>query len=153
MDKRFESIDEILDFAIANEIEANQFYLELAARMDVPAMKRVFEEFAQEEQGHRAKLEAVERGAWQLDGMKERIENMGLADYLVDIEPTADMSYADALVLAMKKEKAAYRLYIDLAERAEADDVKNLFLSLAAEEARHKLRFEIEYDDVVLKED
>jgi rubrerythrin len=153
MDKRFESIDEILDFAIANEIEANQFYLELAAKMDVPAMKRVFEEFAQEEEGHRAKLEAVKRGSWQLDGMKERIENMGLADYLVDIEPTADMSYADALVLAMKKEKAAYRLYIDLADRAEADDIKNLFLSLAAEEARHKLRFEIEYDDVVLKED
>jgi rubrerythrin len=154
MDKRFESIDEILDFAIANEIEANQFYLELAAKMDVPVMKQVFEEFAREEEGHRAKLEAVKRGSWQLDGMKERIQTMGLADYLVDPgAPGADMSYADALVLAMKKEKAAYKLYIDLADRAEADDIRNLFLSLAAEEAKHKLRFEIEYDDVVLKED
>jgi rubrerythrin len=153
MDKRFESIDEILDFAIANEIEAKAFYLELAAQTDVPVMEQIFEEFAQEEEGHRAKLEAVKRGSWQLDGMKARIQTIGLADYLVDVEPSADMRYADALILAMKKEKAAYKLYFDLADAAEAQEMKDLFLSLAAEEAKHKLRFEIEYDDVVLKED
>jgi rubrerythrin len=36
---------------------------------------------------------------------------------------------------------------------AEGEALRNLFLALAAEEARHKLRFEIEYDDHVLKED
>jgi hypothetical protein len=116
-------------------------------------MEQIFEEFAQEEEGHRAKLEAVKRGSWQLDGMKARIQTIGLADYLVDVEPSADMRYADALILAMKKEKAAYKLYFDLADAAEAQEMKDLFLSLAAEEAKHKLRFEIEYDDVVLKED
>jgi rubrerythrin len=52
----------------------------------------------------------------------------------------------------MKKEKAAYRLYLDLATAAGAGELADLFRSLAAEEAKHKLRFEIEYDDVVLKE-
>jgi rubrerythrin len=61
------------------------------------------------------------------------------------------MTYAEALILAMKKEKAAYRLYTDLAGVAEAEELTNLFLSLAAEEAKHKLRFEIEYDDHVLE--
>ena len=32
------------------------------------------------------------------------------------------------------------------------DKVKKLFLTLANEEAKHKLRFEIEYDDEVLNE-
>jgi len=36
---------------------------------------------------------------------------------------------------------------------AEAEELTDMFLALAQEEARHKLRFEIEYDDVVLKED
>ncbi len=55
-------------------------------------------------------------------------------------------------VLAMKKEKAAFRLYLDLAAQVQSEDQKTLFLALAEEEARHKLRFELEYDKVVLRE-
>lgn len=153
MDKRFESIDEILDFAIANEVEANRLYLDLAARMDVAAMKEVFEDFAREEQGHKAKLEAVKRGEYSFGAGAAQVQDLGLADYLVADEPTPDMSYAEALILAMKKEKAAYRLYLDLAAVAESEELTTMFLALASEEAKHKLRFEIEYDDVVLKDD
>jgi rubrerythrin len=52
----------------------------------------------------------------------------------------------------MKREKAAYRLYLDLAAVAEAEELTETFLWLAQEEAKHKLRFEIEYDDQVLKD-
>ena len=153
MTERFESVEAALDFAIGNEAEANAFYLELAERMDVPVMKQVFEEFAAEELGHKAKLEAVKRGGWSLDGMNEQVRTLGLADYLVDVPPQPDMTYVEALILAMKKEKLAYKLYLDLATAAGAGELADLFRSLAAEEAKHKLRFEIEYDDVVLKED
>ncbi len=57
---RFESVGAVLDFAIGNEVEAHAFYLELAARADVAAMRQVFEEFAAEELRHKAKLEAVQ---------------------------------------------------------------------------------------------
>ena len=86
-----------------------------------------------------------------IEGALQGVYN--LADYVVDVEPHADMDYTDALITAMRKEKAAYRLYLELAATAEAEELANIFLSLAQEEARHKLRFEIEYDDVVLKED
>jgi len=36
---------------------------------------------------------------------------------------------------------------------AQNDALRSLFFSLAAEEAKHRLRFEVEYDDHVLKED
>ena len=153
MTKRFESVDEILDFAIANEVGANQFYLDLAGKMEVPAMKQAFEEFAQEEAGHKAKLEAVKRGEFSFGAGAAKVQSLGLADYLVESEPKTDMTYVEALILAMKQEKAAYKLYLDLAAAAETQELTDLFLALAAEEAKHKLRFEIEYDDVLLKED
>jgi len=151
--KRFNSVEEILDFAIEREIEANKFYTELAERMDRPEMRKVFEDFAKEELGHKAKLEAVKQGKFAISSEEEKVPSLGIADYAVDVEPKPDMSYADTLVVAMKKEKAAYRLYLDLAAVAEDEELTNMFLSLANEEAKHKLRFEIEYDDVILKED
>jgi rubrerythrin len=153
MSKTFKNVNEILDFAIAREIEASEFYTALAAKMQVPALKQAFLDFAKEEQGHRAKLEAVKRGEYSFGAAAQELMGLGLADYLVSAEPTPDMSYAEALVLAMKKEKAAFKLYTHLASVAKDDALRNLFLSLATEEAKHKLRFEVEYDDHVLKED
>lgn len=150
---RSETMDKVLDYAIAREIEASQFYLDLAAMMGTDAMKKVFRDFAREELGHKAKLEDVKAGEYGLDPGGFEVKGLGLADYLVESEPTPDMTYAEALVLAMKKEKAAYRLYMDLAEAVEVSELVAIFHSLAAEEAKHKLRFEMEYDDLVLKED
>ncbi|HUW20355.1 MAG TPA: ferritin family protein [Sedimentisphaerales bacterium] len=149
--KRFGSVDEILDFAIAREVEANKFYTELAQRMGSPAMREVFEEFAIEELGHKMKLEAVKGG--QIKLKEEQVQSLEIADYVVEEEIRSDMSYADVLVVAMRKEKVSYRLYIDLAGAAEAEELTEMFLALAQEEAKHKLRFEIEYDDIILKED
>ncbi|MHC4560004.1 MAG: ferritin-like domain-containing protein [Planctomycetota bacterium] len=149
MDK-FDSFDNILDFAIEKEIEANQFYTDLASKMENPAMGEVFEAFAKEELGHKAKLEAIKQGK-EIQAAAN-VTDLRIADYTVDVEPAPDMSYQDALILAMKKEKAAFRLYLALADQVEKADQKSLFLSLAQEEAKHKLRFEIEYDDVVLSQ-
>ncbi len=146
----FESFVAVLEYAIEKEIEANQFYTDLAKQMKNPAMSKVFEAFAKEELGHKAKLEAIKQGK-EIQPVKN-ITDLRIADYTVDVEPAPDMSYQDALILAMKKEKVAFRLYLDLADQVENEDQKALFLSLAQEEAKHKLRFEIEYDDVVLNE-
>ena len=146
----FESFIAVLDYAIEKEVEANQFYVDLAKKMKNPAMSKVFEAFAKEELGHKAKLEAIKQGK-EIQPAKE-ITDLKIADYTVDVEPAPDMSYQDALILAMKKEKAAFRLYLDLADQVENEDQKALFLSLAQEEAKHKLRFEIEYDDVMLNQ-
>jgi rubrerythrin len=62
------------------------------------------------------------------------------------------MTYSDALILAMKKEKNAFRLYSFLSEETTDPLLKGLFLTLALEESRHKLRFELEYDEFVLRE-
>jgi rubrerythrin len=146
----FDSFQAILDFAIDKEAEANQFYLNLAQKMKTPAMRQVFEGFAKEELGHKAKLEAIKQG--QKAEPVRHVTDLRIADYIVDVEQGPDMSYQDALVVAMKNEKAAFRLYVDLADQVKDDDQKAIFLALAQEEAKHKLRFEIEYDEAVLTE-
>jgi rubrerythrin len=82
----------------------------------------------------------------------EKVQDLRISDYMVDVEATPDMSFRDALILAMKREKAAYRLYTNLAYLASRDEVRNMFQSLAREEAKHKLRFEIEYDEKIYGE-
>jgi rubrerythrin len=142
--KTFSSVDEILGFAIDREAEAIQLYKDLAARVDKPEIQRVLEDFAEEELEHKAKLEAIRQGEVTLK--EEDVGDLGIADYVGGGEPRPDMSYADVLVLAMKKEKVSYKLYLDLAAIAQDQRLKDMFMLLAQEEAHHKLRFELEYD-------
>jgi rubrerythrin len=142
-------IDEVLDFAIEEEEKAAAFYTNLAEKMDHPSMKKVFLGFAREEMGHKAKLLAVKENKTAFQPADGKILDLKISEYLVDKEPQADMDYQDALIIAMKKEKAAFRLYTDLAASTEDEVVKATFLALAQEEAKHKLRFEVAYDDLL----
>jgi len=74
---------------------------------------------------------------------------MKMSDYLVKSNTKGKMTYQDALILAMKREKAAYKLYKRLAKSAPTKELKIIFTKLAAEEANHKMNFEIEYDDYI----
>lgn len=147
----FASTNDILDFAIQNEQNAVEFYNELAKVARTNDMRSTFTQFAQEEMGHKARLIKIkEEGIFNLPTSK--VTDLKIADYVVRTEPKAEMNYEQTLVLAMKREKAAFKLYMKLSENAPNKELKNLFLGLAQEEARHKLRFELEYDEFVLKE-
>jgi rubrerythrin len=151
MPMEFQSADDVLDYAIHREEEAAAFYERLAERAERESMRRIFLEFAGEEKGHRAKLMAVKKGQ-KLQVSRREIRDLKIADYLADVDPEEELDYQQALVLAMKAEKEAYRLYLTLADSAEETSLRELFLDLAQEEAKHKLRFEIEYDDRVLRD-
>lgn len=149
--KQFNILDDILDFAIEGEIKAYKFYTDLASKMDNPDMKKVFLDFAAEEQGHKKQLEDIKKGK-TFNVSDKKVADLKIAEFTVDVEPTPNMDYQSALVLAMKKEKKAFQLYTTLANIIENTTAKQLFQSLAQQEAKHKLRFELEYDDVILKD-
>mgnify|MGYP003573717711 CR=1 FL=1 len=148
---KWNEVDEVLDFAIANEEEAARFYYDLSSRAENKWMRKVFEDYAKEEMRHKDKLMSVKKGKILL-GSSKKVLDLKMSDYLVDVEATGDLDYQDAIILAMKKEKAAFRLYHDLSEAAEDEQVRELFAGLAQEEAKHKLRFELEYDDKFLQD-
>lgn len=150
MDK-FKNADEILDFAIEKEQEAVNFYTRLANNARNEEMKQVFEQFAQEEVSHKMRLQKIKDDR-SFVFSEEKVMDLSISDYVVPTKITPDMSYQDALVVAMNREKAAFKLYMKLASQVDDGTLKELFLTLAQEESKHKLRFELEYDEYVLKE-
>ena len=148
---KFENVNQVLDFAMESEQEAVDFYTELSEQASSKEMEAIFKQFAKEEMGHKSRIMNIkEEGTFKKT--KGNITDLKIADYTVDITPHPKMKYDEALVVAMKKEKAAFKLYNDLAKQAPTDKIKELFLELAQEESKHKLRFEIEYDEYVMRE-
>ena len=148
--EKFKSANEILDFAMQSEQEAVDFYKLLASQVKNPEIKETFLQLAREEVSHKARLQKIkEEGVFEMT--EEHISDLKVADYVVKVKPSPDMDYADALVLAMKKEKAAFNLYTSLEQRTDNPELKKIFHSLAIEESKHKLRFEKEYDDFVMR--
>lgn len=148
--EEFHSFDEIMDYAIDREIESYKFYVDLAKRTKNSIMRNVFESFAMEELSYQAKLKAMKKS--QKFKPAEKIGNLKIADYFVDVKSDSDSCYKEMFVLAAKKEAAAARLYTDLSSIVKGKDQKDIFLLLALEETRHKLYFETAYDDITLKD-
>ena len=143
---KFISTDGILDFAIGKEEEAAALYRDLAEKAVSPGLKNSLLEFAAEEDRHKQRLLAIKAG--DLEPLSvERVRSLYISDYMVDVAPSTEMSYAQALQLAMKAEQAAYQLYSDLAGACEDPGLAALFTALAREEQRHKALFEREYED------
>jgi len=147
---KFESIDSILDFAISKEEEAEALYLNMAELVERPGMAEAFSAFAAEEAGHRQRLLKLKAGKLPVMAAGA-VQSLGIADTLTEVVPSTNMTYQEALRFAMQAEKAAFKLYEDLAAAVEDSGWAEVFHALAQEEAKHKLRFEIEYDEVVLE--
>lgn len=137
------SIDEILEFAIAREVEANQLYMYMADKMKNPEMSHVCEDLAKEELEHKAKLEleVMKRG--------QVVSDFHISDYMMDIGEPTDMDYDGLLVFAIKKEQVSVDLYTDLAAIVKDNESREMLLGLAQEETEHKQRFEIEHNNLL----
>jgi rubrerythrin len=145
------TVDEILDYAIDQEQQAADFYAELAGRAEKAGMKDVLMDFAAEEKSHKDRLLAVKAGKHELTPEQEVLD-LKISDYLVEVGATKNISYQDALIVAMKRERAAFQLYTDMAAKVPESQLKEVLEGLATEEAKHKLFFESEYDERVLQD-
>ena len=61
------------------------------------------------------------------------------------------MDYKDILLLAIEKEEASFRTYVNLLPTVHDQASREVLLAIAEEEVKHKLRFEIEYDILLKK--
>lgn len=148
-----EKFDKILDFAIEREIEAVNFYKDLQKNSDFEPNKDYYAELESMEQGHANALKDLKKNISKNPNLSvPKVENLSISDYLVEPIAEGKMSYQDILIIAMKREERAYALYTELAENSDDSEIKNIFLKLAGEEAKHKNHFEKIYDKRVLTE-
>ena len=147
----FKSYQAIIDFAIEKEIEAASFYKEAAGNEAREETRKMFLDFAKEERKHQYLLENLDcKGECTLvtqDYKFKWIGDLKRSDLMVDIVWQKGMSYRDILLLAMKREEKALKLYNELRQQSETETAKNIFKILCQEEARHKLGFEKLYDE------
>lgn len=143
---------EILKMAVGNEVEAFEFYRDAAAKMKDPAMKKTFQELADEESGHKVLLEGFLSN--EMKDMKFSDEKDYKVAETVEAPQTlsTDMAFKDAIALAMKKEQEAMEMYQQFADASEEAKQKETFLELAKMEKGHKVRLEGIYTDIAFIE-
>ena len=143
----FDQYKEIIEFAIAGEKEAQEFYTVAAYKIDDPYLKKMFEQFAKDEKGHEKILKGIlSKGAINL--YFDESTDYKVAETVDTPKLTTDMKPADAIALAMKKEEEAMKQYTDLAEACKDPSQKIVFLDLAAMERAHKLKMEKAFVDI-----
>lgn len=150
----FENLKAVIDYAIEREKEAAEFYESVSKEEPMSGAKEMLDEFAKEERKHQAMLEK-----FQTEGIDRSLAEYKLkwipdikrSDYVVEMEYKKGMGFSELLMLAMKREEKALKLYNELLAKAEGEDAKKLFKVLCQEEAKHKNTLETMYDDHMAK--
>jgi len=149
-------INEIISFAINREKKAVKFYNNLIKNIHFSEKKKLLHEFELMEKGHIVVLEKLKKQIEKTSIKNisiQKVENLHISDYIVEVPEEGEPNYQDLLIIGMKREQASYTLYTNLAERSNDADNKKMLLKLASEEAKHKLFFERLYDEDILTQD
>ena len=106
----FNNLDEIIDFAIAKEVEAEEFYKSVSEQESFAGKKKMLLEYAAEEKKHQKLLEDLKTGkvGKHLDEYTFKwITDIKRSNYVHEIEYTPGMAYQEILMLACKREEKA----------------------------------------------
>jgi rubrerythrin len=150
-DMKFQTVDQIIEFAIEREKSAVAFYLTCAEKAKRPEMKAAFHEMADEEKKHVIFLTHIDQTSFA-DDTVNLVNHPKMETYIVDKPFQPNMSYQELLQLAIHREAASYHLYHSLLEKVTDQKSSQLLQRLAKEELKHKERLENEYNTDVLKE-
>lgn len=149
----FDRVQDIIDFAIGKEQEAVDFYTDLAANVESPVVAEELRKMAAEEVRHRDRLRNAPIAFVGDPESSGKVVDLKIADFTLLPKVTPDMSFQDAINIAMHREKDAMDFYSTLANVVTDQTTKEVFTNLAGEEARHKLYFETLWDERVMQED
>lgn len=145
------SMDDILEFALEREDASYRLYLNAAKRSTNPSARKIFEELAEQEAGHKRMILNLEKE--KIAGYDfAKVQDLGISEYLMDVPYHDSMNYQEILVYAMKNEEKAYRFYLEAESMTDDPGLKQLLLMLANEEQKHKYRLESLYEEKVLTE-
>ncbi len=147
-----EQYKKVISDAIEAEIEARKFYEDVASRIKNDALKALFMKFAKEEAGHETVLKSVLKQE-KMDKSYFNLEkDFKVAETIAMPEVTENMDFKAAIGIAMKNEEIAMKQYSDLADNCDDENLKKVFLDLAAMESSHKARMEESFMNVAYPE-
>lgn len=143
----FHTFEDVLDFAILQEKAAQQFYAKLSDEVLNPDVLLFYKTLIQEEALHEKKLRELKRFEYEL--IEPDIQTLQESGYLDAMPVSPDITFDEAVRLAIKKEKSARMLYETLARMCRHKELAALFNVLAEQEKSHADYFQAEYKDML----
>lgn len=138
----------VIERAIKNEEDAYQFYTHLEALVDDSEARETLSFLAAEEQKHKEFLIRYLEG--RVDGSQLPLDkpvDYQIAQYVSKPDIKKDMTTSEVYIVAAHREWNAYRFYRGLAEIQPEGEIRDLLLSFANQELRHKEKVEYLYSN------
>jgi rubrerythrin len=149
-----EALLEILDTAIYQEVAAQAVYRAAQSQTDDPAAIKLLRELEAEEVRHADWLKDLREGSARGENKcyPDLVPNLKLSDYLTAPETLHRAGFQETLVFAIKREQDAIDFYSRLTRTLADESAKNLCECLVQEGLQHKLKLELYYEELFLKE-
>lgn len=150
-EKKFITLEDVVTFAVRREEIAHRLYQNAALKTNSISSRKMFEELAREELGHKHSFEKLDYSRTEQYIFAEH-PDMQLADYMVELPFREEMTYDEILRFAMKTEEQAYKLYLAASHITSDPKLQKMLQVLADIEKGHKQRIEAIYDEHVMTE-
>lgn len=141
----------IIEMAIEHEIEAYEFYAAAAQKMKDASVKNLFTELAEEEKKHQEILSNLDLSNYKQIPTYD-LPDFALAENIDRPVLSIEMTFKDAISVAIKNEEEAMLLYAGLAAASDSPEQQKLFSSLSDMERGHKARLEEIYNNTAYAE-
>jgi rubrerythrin len=143
-----EDFDAIIEKAIANEEEANRFYVKLAESVIDKAARDTLLYLAKEETGHRDYLLRYRQESFITNATRiDELPDCKVTEFIGSPGIRYDMESKDAFLLASARELNSYNLYVGMASIHPEGEIRDMLLRMANEELKHKEKVEYLYSN------
>jgi rubrerythrin len=149
--EKYHTLEDVITFAVQREETAYQLYKSAAEKTTSISARKMFEELAAEEAGHKEVFGRIDLAKSEQYRFTD-IPDMKIAEYMTNVPFRPDMAYDEILRFAMKAEEHAYQLYLAAADATDDPKLKKTLQVFADVEKGHKHRIEAIYDERVLTE-
>ncbi|MDO5018347.1 MAG: ferritin family protein [Lagierella massiliensis] len=146
-----EEFKKVVDFAINEEEASYQFYMDACNKLEDKTLKNTFINLANEEMDHKKFLITYRDNEGESMSISQPVD-YEISETLDMPELSTDMSFPDAMALAIKREEDAMNMYQALANASNDEAKKEVFINLKNMEQLHKSRLEEMYLNVGYRE-
>jgi rubrerythrin len=143
-----QSLQTLIEIAIKNEEDARVFYLGLHDLVEDALAKETLKFLAGEELAHKEFLQGYLKGEKNFDalGMDAPID-YHIAQYAEKPDPKKNMNSSEVYLVAAHREWNSYNFYKGLAALQPEGEVREMLLSMANQELKHKEKVEYLYSN------
>ena len=151
------ALEQALEIGLTIEEGNYRLFLDAQRGIKDPGARRLLKELAEDVHRHKEQMVSVYSsllGVFEDGGSLDRVckvMDLGVTDYLKARTVGSDSTCQDVLIFAAKREKIGYDFF-SIQAGGEKDGSRRIWERFAELKLRQKQRIEIEYDEVVLRE-